>query len=309
MTGRLLASYYHWKRRDVRGWTQQFPLRSLFVDSGAFSAYTQGVKVDLNEYAEWCLAHDDLYDVAINLDVLFDPDRSERNYGLLAAQGVRVLPVFHAGSPWSVLHDLCRDHDFVCLGGVANSSSAKAAMRAWLDRCFDIGHEYGTRFHGLGVTGWWALLRYPWASVDSTSWLSGIIYGTPRLFDDQRPHRGWIVLKLGDARSVLGAAELLARYDVEPADLLDPARHHYQTIGLLTARTWADAETWLSNLPQNRDREPILPTWTPLAVFLGTANNQTAQALSSVYTTGIDVERHSHRPRAGSAYDTTTQEG
>lgn len=303
MTGRLLASYYHWQKQDVRGWMTEFPLRSLFVDSGAFSAYTQGVTVNLNEYAEWCLAHDDLYDVAINLDVLFDPDRSERNYQALAAQGVRVLPVFHAGSPWSVLRGLCADHDFVCLGGVANSSSARDAMRSWMDRCFSIGHEYGTSFHGLGVTAWWALLRYPWASVDSTSWLNGVVYGAPRLFDALRPHRGWINLKLGDARSVYAESALLAHYGVEPAELLDRSRFHYQTVGLLSAATWADAETWLSQLPQNRDRTPYLPTWAPLAVFLGTSSNKSAQTLSAVYT-GAHVERHAHTPRKGSAYDT-----
>jgi len=47
-----------------------------------------------------------------------------------------------------------------------------AVMRDWLDFCFSIIRDK-CKVHGFGVNSYWAWERYPFFSVDATSWLCG----------------------------------------------------------------------------------------------------------------------------------------
>lgn len=48
-------------------------------------------------------------------------------------------------------------------------------MKAWLDNCFSIITKKKPliKIHGFGVNAFWIWERYPFYSVDATSWLMG----------------------------------------------------------------------------------------------------------------------------------------
>jgi hypothetical protein len=61
------------------------------------------------------------------------------------------------------------------LGISPGNDKSTTEKQKWLDRCMDyITDDKGkplVRFHGFGVTAVPLMLRYPWYSVDSTSWI------------------------------------------------------------------------------------------------------------------------------------------
>lgn len=169
----------------------------FFLDSGAFSAWSRGAVIDIDEYCEFIRANIHHIDVYANLDVLpgqpgvpAGPVEREAaaaaswdNYVYMRAQGLHPLPVYHIGEDrkWLDLM-IANGCDYIGLGGLVGVPSAQ--RQAWLDEifdyiCDDAGHPK-VKTHGFGMTAVPLIFRYPWFSVDSTTWIkitaSGAIY-------------------------------------------------------------------------------------------------------------------------------------
>lgn len=246
MTGNVLVSYHYFKAVDLDRLFAERPPRAVFADSGAFSALTQGAAIDLGDYSEWLGKWSHLFDVTCNLDVIYDEHTSQTNLDRLEADGHHPLPVFHAGSPFRVLEDMADRYDYICLGGIARHGSKRKALQRWFDACFNIV-EGRARLHGLGVTGWWALTRYPWRSVDSTSWGAGHRYGLVRMFDPAHPNRGVFSITFG-TDDITKHARLIRSYGVDPTLFLDREAYHRGDAIKLGARVWDAVQTYLSGL-------------------------------------------------------------
>jgi hypothetical protein len=106
--------------------------------------------------------------------------------------GLKPLPVFHYGEDieWLQLI-LSKKYDYICLGGMVKTPK----VIFWLD---DIWNNYLTdkdgmplcKVHGFGQTSLKLMLRYPWFSVDSTSWvITGRLGG---IYIPQRKNNYWI---------------------------------------------------------------------------------------------------------------------
>jgi hypothetical protein len=166
----------------------------LMLDSGAFSAWTQGHQIDLNAYAEFCLAHQKHLWMVVNLDVIpgrpGDPPtqeevedsakRSWANYRKLHKAGVSSMPVYHHGERRYWLEKIVNEgNGLLGLGGIANKSPQ--VREAWLDEVFGYlcrGHDYPTiKVHGFGMTSVPLIHKYPWFSVDSVTWTRMAAYG------------------------------------------------------------------------------------------------------------------------------------
>jgi hypothetical protein len=147
----------------------------LFLDSGAYSAFTKNVKIDINEYITFIKENEDVIDVYSNLDVISSAEGTWRNQIKMEKVGLHPLPVYHYGEDISWLQKyLDRGYDYMSLGGMVPISTAD--LRPWLDNLFSkyLTDEKGIPFikiHGFGLTSLSLLFRYPWYSVDSTSWV------------------------------------------------------------------------------------------------------------------------------------------
>lgn len=153
---------------------QVFPspnINRLFIDSGAFSAFTRGVEINLDEYCEWLRAHEKRITSYAALDVIRNWRGSRTNLDRMLSYGLNPIPVFHAQSPMEELRRLCKEHDYIGLGGIADDvKRRRQLLTTWLDSCFSIIRDYWPiKVHGFGITMLSALTRYPFYSVDSSS--------------------------------------------------------------------------------------------------------------------------------------------
>lgn len=148
----------------------------LFLDSGAFSAKTRGVVIDIDEYIQFIKDHINEAHIFSNLDVIGDGQASYENWERMSNAKVPTLPVYHLGTDISYLKKYISKSEYIAIGGMAKMSNKKRVFN--LDYLWE---EYltpsGIKVHGFGMTSYPLLLRYPWHSVDSTGWFRHAIYG------------------------------------------------------------------------------------------------------------------------------------
>lgn len=164
--------------------------RTIFLDSGAFSAFTKGANIKLEDYARYIHKNKDIIHLAANLDDLHKREQlTWNNQKALEALGVKALPVFHTREdPAWLKKYIDAGYDYIALGGMVPES--KTWLKGWLD---DIWGNYlvdgngraRIRIHGFGLTTFDLMLRYPWFSVDSTSWVLAGRYGLVWYVDER----------------------------------------------------------------------------------------------------------------------------
>lgn len=148
--------------------------RKIFLDSGAFSAFTLGKKVNLKEYCDYVKKNQDIFEVVSVLDAIGDPDQTYRNQKQMESLGVQALPCYHYGEPEAVLDYYSRTYEYITIGGMVPISTPQ--LKIWLDRIWGgyLTTSEGTakiKVHGFGLTSVPLMARYPWYSVDSSSWV------------------------------------------------------------------------------------------------------------------------------------------
>ena len=182
----LLESYLTFRNKSGKGefinWHTDKGLinTNLFLDSGAFSAWTRKIKIDIDAYADFIKQHQKYIHVYANLDVIGDPVATERNQRYLESKGLHPLATFHIGSPYSELERMVKEYDYIALGGLVGVPRNRRIKH--LDKCFSI-IKNKVKVHGFGVGDLNLMLRYPFYSVDNTNWILGGRLGAIYKFD------------------------------------------------------------------------------------------------------------------------------
>lgn len=159
----------------------------VFLDSGAFSAYTLGVAISVEEYCDYINRNRDIIRVedgvvmASVLDGIGDPLQTYRNQLEMEARGAKPLPCFHAGEDERYLEYYVKNYEYITLGGMVGSSTKQLCV--WLDRVWDRYLCDGSgnpriKVHGFGITAVPIMERYPWFSCDSSSWIQSAAFGS-----------------------------------------------------------------------------------------------------------------------------------
>lgn len=182
----LLESYHYVQKQKFVDSMREDSVK-VFLDSGAFSSYTQGVTVSLEGYVDYIKRNMDLIRIEDNLvmasvlDAIGDPLQTYRNQLNMEALGITPLPCFHSGEDEKYLEHYIRNYDYITLGGMVGGS--KKQLMTWLDRIWDkylvdgSGHAK-IKVHGFGITSNAIMERYPWWSCDSSSWVQSAAFGT-----------------------------------------------------------------------------------------------------------------------------------
>lgn len=167
----------------------------FFLDSGAYSAWSKGAVIDIDEYCAFIRANIELIEVYASLDVIpGEPgkaaterqrdeaaEQSWRNYLYMVREGLDPLPVYHYGEDMRFLERML-DHGcpYIGIGGLVGVQGEQ--RRLWLDRVFDrLTDANGkpiVKTHGFGMTSIPLVFRYPWYSVDSTTWIQVTAMGS-----------------------------------------------------------------------------------------------------------------------------------
>ena len=176
----------------------------VFLDSGAFSAFSLGVQVDLPAYCRWIQQNVDIVRVEDNslmasvLDGIGDPLQTYRNQLSMEELGVRPLPCFHYGEDERYLEYYMANYEYITIGGMVPISTPQ--LFHWLDRIWnkylcDGSGKARIKVHGFGLTSVPLMQEYPWYSVDSSSWVqigahgNVIMDGKTMGFSSQSPSR------------------------------------------------------------------------------------------------------------------------
>lgn len=159
----------------------------VFLDSGAFSAHTLNVKIDLPTYCDYIKRNKDILRVedgavmASVLDGIGDPLQTYRNQLSMEELGAKPLPCFHYGEDERYLEYYVKNYSYITLGGMVGRSSN--VLIEWLDRIWEnyLTDDKGyprLKVHAFGITAWPIMERYPWWSVDSSSWIQSAAFGS-----------------------------------------------------------------------------------------------------------------------------------
>ena len=159
----------------------------IFLDSGAFSAFTLGVHISVEDYCEYIKRNRDIIRIEDNvvmasvLDGIGDPLQTWRNQLEMELRGAKPLPCFHAGEDERYLEWYVQNYEYITLGGMVGSSTKQLCI--WLDRMWDRYLTDGSgrariKVHGFGITAVPIMERYPWYSCDSSSWIQSAAFGS-----------------------------------------------------------------------------------------------------------------------------------
>lgn len=178
-----------------------FPER-LIIDSGAFSVWTKGEVIDIDKYANFCqelkkILPKEIDLNIVNLDVLPGrfgqrPTTEQRelsaeagwaNMLYLEGKGLKVIHVFHQHEDFKWLDKLREHSDYIGISP-ANDVSMKEKMN-WLNKVFGVLRDT-KKAHGFAVTSDVQLTKYPFYSVDSSSWSAASRYGRVATFGDKK---------------------------------------------------------------------------------------------------------------------------
>lgn len=182
--------------------TNQFKSK-LFIDSGAFTAWTKGVEIDTDEYIKWLNEHSKYLALFAQIDSIPGNIRTGATqeqvkeaarkswenflYMYPRVEGPeRLLYTFHVGEPYEYLKNAMEWTDdkgqhiqYIALGGMVGKSVP--IRKHFLDTCFDIIHKSSNpnvKVHAFGMTSLDLLSKYPITSADSTSWIMTSVTGS-----------------------------------------------------------------------------------------------------------------------------------
>lgn len=203
-----LLESYHYVGRNQYDDLIRFNEDKLFMDSGAFSMFTLGIDVDLDAYGAYLLSASDYISVASNVDAIGAGREADsyanQKYLESLKLPVPVCPVHHArdDDKWLVKY-LDEGYEYIFLGGMVPESIPY--LLGWLDHLWDkyLAKPDGTarvKIHGFGLTTFELMQRYPWFSVDSTSWFMIGMFGNILMMVNGKPKALTISKQSGSAK-------------------------------------------------------------------------------------------------------------
>lgn len=181
-------------RKNIEIWCREKSHKNkLFVDSGAYTAYTKGISVDADDYIEYLNSLTDSLTIFAQLDKIpgmFNrpktkqemyeaPIKSWENYLYMRSrlkEPKKLLPIFHQGEDFKHLINMLEWTDekgeHIPYIGVSPAFDLPG-LENFLDMSFDIirnSSNPNVKTHAFGMTRLDILEKYPYTSADSTSW-------------------------------------------------------------------------------------------------------------------------------------------
>jgi hypothetical protein len=171
----------------------------IFLDSGAFSVWNRGERINLDNYIEFCKRYAKDLDAIATLDVIPGKPNEKvqsiqadtaawegwANYQKMLKAGLpteKLLHTFHQDDPeWAIEKLIKEGGPYIGISPANDRTSMQ--RKEWLDKIcvphiLDSKGKAKVKFHGFAVTSLKLTLAYDWFSVDSSSWrLRGGGYG------------------------------------------------------------------------------------------------------------------------------------
>ena len=171
--------------RQVKQCYEAYPNCNVILDSGAFSRLNGVVDFSLEDYINFLHRSKNYFYKYITFDYPLRPNASQeeiefsfinthKNLEILEKEGLKPLPVYQRA--WNKLYRLeeyLEKYDYICIGGAGGFISTKDVqeeIELYFNQVFELNSKYNRKLHGLAQTKLEVLKRFPFYSVDSTSW-------------------------------------------------------------------------------------------------------------------------------------------
>lgn len=175
----------------------------LFIDSGAFTAWTKGIDVDVDAYIEYINSLDDKITICAQVDCIpgkfgvartkkeisESPIKSWENYIYMKDKlksRDKLIPIFHQEESYEHLERMLeyRHEDgkpIQYIGISPNNDRSQRDKEEFIAKSFSIikkSSNPNVKTHAFGMTNLSILERYPYTSADSTSWKMSAAFGS-----------------------------------------------------------------------------------------------------------------------------------
>lgn len=177
----------------------------IMMDSGAFSlhVYTRSTtkrgasaktkqahsvedlqKKMYKNYVAYCLENKHKWAFYVTLDFKREQPIIYKMQKQFLRDGLSPMPVYHGESSLDWLRKYVdMGHKYIAMGG---GSFHKGSIEFYYDKCFDFAAKHGIVYHGLAFTSLKAITRWPWKSVDSSTWSRCAAFGQVVMPDFKR---------------------------------------------------------------------------------------------------------------------------
>lgn len=145
-----------------------------FLDTEKYKEYRKA-------YCDFLLKNQKYFEVMINLDIINNSEATWENQQWFESKGLNVVPVYHYGCDpkWLDMY-MKKGYKYIALGGLHPTpySELKEPLdEMWIKYFLDKKGYPKIKVHGFAVTGPKLIYRYPFFSVDSTSWVKLGLFG------------------------------------------------------------------------------------------------------------------------------------
>lgn len=177
----------------------------LMLDSGAYSVWVkrdekgqQVESLNIRDYVSFIKKYQEYIDTYVVMDAIpgtpgkwatqeqYEEGASKTydNYRYMRDAGLDPIPIFRQGESWQWLERYLVDERALYIGISAEKmidAKTRRVRQQWLDQVFTrLTDTSGTpivQTHGFAITSIPLLFRYPWTTVDSTTWSLIASYG------------------------------------------------------------------------------------------------------------------------------------
>lgn len=168
----------------------------LFIDSGAYSAHTKGVSVDVDAYIDFMNEIDDCVTIYAQVDTIPGrfgqprtekdikeaPEKSWQNYLYMISKAKspdKVIPVYHQGEDIKWLKNMLEykfpdGHHIQYIGISSAKDQSVQSNFSWLKQVYKVIAESSNpnvKTHGFGIMVRNFIEQFPFTSSDSTTWI------------------------------------------------------------------------------------------------------------------------------------------
>lgn len=173
----LMLSYHYFKNVDLGDFIKFIGYKpNIYLDSGAFSAYTSGKPIDFKKYVAYIKHNEKYVKRYFCLDALGDNQKSYERWEEMRGMGLKPIPVFHYMGDETILQKyIDAGEPLIALGGTVPIKSKKDVAE-WVRM---ISWQYPANYHLLGSQHKTILDHCDIQSADASTWAMAAIFGRP----------------------------------------------------------------------------------------------------------------------------------
>ena len=194
----VLLSYLE-KKKIISTLENEILPTKIFIDSGAYSAFTRGIKIDIDEYISFLNKYHSSFDLYASLDVIPNSDsyndikysvkKSWENYLYMRERvedSEKLIYTFHLGEPFSQLEEALMYSDekgkitHFALGGLVSYKGDSELRSKFIEDCYKTIHRLNRDdiyIHLFGMTDMGVCRQWGASSIDSTTWIRAASFG------------------------------------------------------------------------------------------------------------------------------------